>query len=128
MVGALTTPEDGKPTISKKQIRLITSWLAKMEPAKIKPPKEPFDPVSVAAGKKLFKKKCKACHGKEGKKPLKGNPYVAGQKRSYLYIQLKDIQSKARKTPKTIGMYNIIKKMSDQQFNSLADYLSQIKR
>jgi len=128
MRGALTTPEDGKPTITKEEIKTIVAWLAKQEPAKPKPPKSPFDPKSVEAGKKLYKKKCKSCHGKEGKKPLKGNPYIAGQKHAYLMIQMKDIQSKVRKTGKTAGMYGIIKKMSEEQLTSLADYLSQIDR
>lgn len=128
MKGALTLPETGEPTITKDEIKEIISWLAEQEPAKIKPPKEPLDPDSVAAGKKLFKKKCKACHGKEGKKPLKGNPYVAGQKRDYLLIQMEDIKTKARKTSKTAGMYAVVKKMDEAQLNSLADYLSQVER
>ncbi len=128
MRGALTTPEDGKPTISKETIKLISAWLAKQEPAKPKPPKQPIDPASAEAGKKLYKKKCKSCHGKEGKKPLKGYPIVAGQKHSYILVQLRDIQSKARKTAKTAGMYTAIKKMSDKDFTALADYLSQIDR
>ena len=43
-------------------------------------------------------------------------------------IQMEDIKSKARKTPKTAGMYAIVKKMDDAQLNSLADYLSQVER
>ena len=128
MRGALTVPETGKPTIAKKDLQQIVDWLASQEPAKVTPPKDPLDPASVEAGKELFKKKCKACHGPEGKKPLKGNPYVAGQKRDYLLIQMEDIKSKARKTPKTAGMYAIVKKMDDAQLSSLADYLSQVER
>lgn len=128
MQGALLSASDNKPRVSNDEVKLIAKWLAKQKPADLKAPKTPLDPASVAAGKKLFKSKCKACHGVEGKKPLKGNPYVAGQKRDYLFVQLQDIKSKARKTPKSAAMYGIVKKMTDEQFANLADYLSQVDR
>jgi len=128
MRGALLSVSDNKPRVSKDEVKLIAKWLAKQKPADLKPPKTPLDPASVKAGKKLFKKKCRSCHGAEGKKPLKGNPYLAGQKRNYLFTQLQDIKSKARKTPKTAAMYGIVKKMTDEQFATLADYLSQVDR
>lgn len=128
MQGALISASDNTPRVSKEEIKLIAKWLAEQKPADLQPPKEPLDPASVAAGKELFQSKCKSCHGKEGLKPLKGNPYVAGQKRSYLLTQMQDIQSKARKTPKSAGMYGIVKKMTNEQFETLADYLSQVDR
>ena len=128
MRGALIRAVDGQPSISKDEIKQIAKWLAAQEPAGLKPPKEPLDPASVEAGKALFDKKCKSCHGKEGKKPLKGYPFVAGQKRAYIYTQMQDIKSKARVTPKTAPMYAIVKKMSDDDFANLADYLSQVDR
>ncbi len=129
MRGALTIPETGEPTITKEEIKLISAWLSKQEPPKLKAPKAPIDPASAAAGKDLYKKKCKACHGKEGKKPAnKNNPIIAGQKHAYIMIQINDIKSKARKTSKTAPMYASVKKLSDEQIKSLADYLSQIDR
>lgn len=128
MRGALIRAVDGKPSISQEEIKLVSKWLAKQEPADLMPPKEPLDPASVEAGKDLFKKKCKSCHGKEGKKPLKGYPYVAGQKRAYILTQMQDIKTKARTGGKTAAMYGVIKKMSDADFESLADYLSQVDR
>ncbi len=128
MRGALTIPETGEPTITKEEIKLISAWLAKQEPAKPKAPKQPIDPASAEAGKKLYKKKCKSCHGKEGKKPLKGNPIVAGQKHAYIINQINDIKTKARKTGKTAAMFGAVKKLTDEQIVSLADYLSQIDR
>lgn len=127
MRGVMVTPE-GKERITSEQIKTIANWLANMEPAKPTPPKEPFAAESVAAGKKLFKKKCKVCHGKEGKKPKKGYPYVAGQKRSYLVTQMLDMKSKARKSGKSNTMFPVIKKIKDADIESLADYLSQIDR
>ncbi len=127
MKGVMVTP-DGKERITLDQIKTIAQWLAKLEPAKPIAPEKPFDAKSVAAGKKLYKKKCKVCHGKEGKKPKKGYPYVAGQKRAYLVIQMKDMKSKARKSGKSNTMFPVIKKIKDDQIESLADYLSQIDR
>ncbi|MCW8916957.1 MAG: c-type cytochrome [Magnetovibrio sp.] len=128
MQGALIAVKDNKPRVSKKEIKQIAKWLSKQKPADLQPPKTPLDPASVEAGKKLFQQKCKACHGKEGMKPLKGNPYVAGQKRNYIFTQLQDIKSQARKTPKSAAMFGIVKKMNDDQFAQLADYLSQVDR
>ncbi|MBL6931688.1 MAG: c-type cytochrome [Rhodospirillales bacterium] len=128
MRGALVTPEENKPTITKDEIKLIAAYLSKEEPAKPKAPTEPIDPESAAAGEKLYKKKCKSCHGKEGKKPLKGNPIIAGQKHNYLTIQISDIKSKARSTGKTAAMFAAVKNLTDEQIKSLADYLSQIDR
>lgn len=128
MRGALVVPVKNTPTITKDEIKLMAKWLSKQTPADLKPPKTPLDPASVAAGKDLYKKKCKSCHGAEGKKPTKGNPYVVGQKRAYLMTQMLDIQSRARKTPKLAGMYGVVKKMSEEQFGNLADYLSQVDR
>ncbi|OEJ66693.1 c-type cytochrome [Magnetovibrio blakemorei] len=130
MQGALVSPSGDKnvPRISKEEIKQVAKWLSEQKPADLKEPKEPLDAASVAAGETLFKQKCKACHGNEGMKPLKGNPYLAGQKRNYIFAQLQDIKSQARKTAKTAPMYGIVKKMTDEEFASLADYLSQVDR
>lgn len=130
MQGALLSPsgDTNVPRISPEEIKQVAKWLSEQEPAELQAPKEPLDPASVEAGKDLFKKKCKACHGDEGLKPLKGNPYLAGQKRNYILTQLQDIKSQARETKKTKPMYGIVKKMTDEEFASLADYLSQVDR
>lgn len=127
MRGALLTAK-GEPRISKAEIKLVSKWLAKQKPADLKEPKTPLDTASVEAGKKLFKKKCRSCHGKEGTKPLKGTPFLAGQKRNYVFTQLQDIKSKARTSKKVKAMYATVKKMNDDDFGNLADYLSQVER
>ncbi len=127
MRGALVTPE-GESRLNKDQIKQIATWLSKLPPAKPQPPKEPIDAQRIEDGAKLYKKRCRSCHGKEGKKPIKGYPYVAGQKRAYLVTQMKDIRDKARTNGKTKAMYAIIKKLKDEDFELLADYLSQIDR
>ena len=127
MKGALVTAE-GERRITTDEVKMLAKWLSKLPPADLKPPKTPLDPASVEAGEKLYAKKCKACHGKEGKKPLKGNPFVAGQKRAYLYTQLVDIRDKNRASKKLAGMVGVVKKMSDDDLGNLADYLSQVDR
>jgi len=128
MRGALLRAVDGKPSISDEEIKLVAKWLSEQKPADMKEPKEPLDPASIAAGEKLFKKKCRSCHGPDGMKPLKGNPYLAGQKRKYIFTQLVDIRSKDRDSKKVKPMYGIVKKMTDEDFTNLANYLSQIDR
>ena len=128
MRGALIRAVDNKPSVSKAEIKQIAVWLSKQKPADLKAPKEPLDPASVKAGKDLFKKRCRTCHGPEGKRPLKGNPYLAGQKRNYLFVQLQDIRSKDRKSKRVAAMYGIVKRLTDEDFANLADYLSQVDR
>lgn len=128
MKGALVTPLVLKPTISADEINLITTWLAKQEPAPLKKPETPVDPQSIAAGKKLFSAKCSVCHGAEGKYPHPGTPYVAGQKRSYLLIQMQDIKSRERELYDWKAMRRVMNKVSPKQMEQLADYLSQVDR
>ena len=128
MQGALLRADNNQPSVSKDDIKQIALYLSEQPPADLKPPKEPLDPASIAAGEDLFKKKCRSCHGPEGKKPLRGNPYVAGQKRAYLFTQLQDIRNKDRTSTRVKPMYNIVKKMTDEDFANLADYLSQVDR
>ena len=128
MRGALVTPE-GEHRITTDEIKAISAWLSKLEPAKPVPPETPVDPAHVEKGAKLYKKlKCRTCHGPDGRKPLKGYPYIAGQKRAYIITQLKDIRDKARTNGKSKMMYPNVRKASDQQIERLADYLSQIDR
>ena len=127
MRGALITPE-GKPRISNDHIKQIATWLSKMEPAKPQAPEQAVDLKQIKQGAKLYKKKCRSCHGKGGLKPLKGSPIIAGQKRGYLIIQTKDIRDKKRTSGKSKTMAAVVKKMTDEQIETIADYLSQIDR
>jgi len=127
MRGALVTPE-GEPRITKEEVQKIADWLAAMEPAKPNPPKD-LKPEDIAAGEKLYKKKrCQTCHGKRGDKPLKGYPYIAGQKYEYIINQMKDIRDKKRTNGKTKVMLNFVKKLSDDQIAQIAAWLSTIDR
>lgn len=128
MRGALVTPE-GEVRLSKEEIKQVANWLAGLPPAAPKPPQEPISADRMKAGKKFYKKaKCQTCHGKDGKKPLKGYPYVAGQKRAYLIIQMTDIRDKHRTNGKSKVMLPFVKKLGDEDIALLADYLSQVDR
>lgn len=126
MKGALVTPE-GEPRLTEQEIKDVSDWLAAMEPAKPAVPETPPSEESLKKGKKLYKK-CKSCHGKEGKKPLKGYPYIAGQKKAYIVTQMKDIRDKVRTNGKSKMMRATVKKLKDADIEALADYLSQIDR
>jgi cytochrome c553 len=126
MRGALVAP-DGSFRITSDDIKQMADWMTDLPPAKPKTPETPIPAENIAAGKKLFKK-CVACHGKEGKKPLKGYPYVAGQKREYVFMQLIDIRDKVRTNGKTKLMMPFVKKLSNEQIAMIAEYLSQVDR
>ncbi len=128
MKGALVT-SDGEPRISEQKIKDVAEWLSSLKPAKPTPPETPVDAGRLEEGRKLFKElKCLTCHGKEGRKPLKKYPYLAGQKRPYIVTQIKDIRDKKRTNGKSKLMYANVKKITDEQVEILADYLSQIDR
>ncbi len=127
MRGSLVTAE-GELRITKDEIKQIVDWLADEPPA---PPikMEEISEERLKAGAAAFKKgKCRTCHGKEGKKPLKGYPFIAGQKRSYIVIQMTDIRDGHRTNGRTKVMVPFIKKMDDEKIALIADYLSRIDR
>lgn len=115
--------------VSKPQMKKIADWLAKESPAPLNDDTKNLDPSRVANGKKLYSNlKCQNCHGKAGKKPLKGMPYVAGQKKEYLVNQMVDLASGVRKNGKSGMMKPFIKKASADDIELLAEYLSQVDR
>lgn len=127
MRGALTTPE-GDMRLSKQEIKDVSEWLASLEPAAPKE-QEPLSDAQRKAGEKLYRKyQCQVCHGKEGKKPKKAHPYIAGQKRSYIINQIKDIREKIRTNGLSKTMVPFSKRVSDEDIEILADYLSRIDR
>ncbi|MBF0454111.1 MAG: c-type cytochrome [Magnetococcales bacterium] len=115
--------------VSTDQMKKIADWLASETPAPLHKDTAKLDPSRVASGEKLYDKlKCQNCHGKEGKKPLKGMPYIAGQKQEYLALQMIDLQSGVRKNGKSGMMKSFIKRASDEDIQLIADYLSQVDR
>jgi len=127
MTGALITPE-GEVRISDEDIAKIASWLSEQPPAKVKPLETPLSADQVKAAKKLYKKKCRACHGKGALKPLKNYPIIAGQNKAYIIAQVNDVKNKIRRNGKIKAMYGMVKKLNDEEIDLLASYLSQIDR
>ncbi len=128
MKGSLVAP-DGKARITPAEIKLISKWLSEKTPLVWPEPETPVSAEMVEEGKALYKKKnCRACHGKAGRKPLKGYPFLAGQKQAYLTAQMIDIKTKARTNGKSKAMYPFVKKLEDAQLDAIAAYLSIEKR
>jgi cbb3-type cytochrome c oxidase subunit III len=112
--------------VNPEQMKAIADWLAGLPAAQLKVAQPPAAD-QVAKGKDLYKKYgCQACHGPDGTKPLKGYPKVAGQKRNYIAIQMKDIRDGHRKNGKSGTMVPFAKKTSDADIDALADFLSQV--
>ncbi|MCW2306488.1 c-type cytochrome [Rhodobium gokarnense] len=128
MRGALVTA-DGEVRITDEEIKLVSTWLSDMEPAPVQPLEPPVTEERMAAGAAAYKKgRCRTCHGPEGKKPLKGYPYIAGQKRNYIIAQMTDTREKIRTNGRSKLMFPFVRKMEDEEIALIADYLSQIDR
>ncbi len=84
--------------------------------------------VIAADGAALYKDKtCVACHGKDAKTPLMPNyPKVAGQNKDYAKQQMLDIKTGARSNGQTAAMKGIMHLVSDEEIETLADYLSSL--
>ena len=115
--------------VSKVQMKKIAKWLAKQPPAPLHKDTKSLDPARVSKGAAIYKKlKCKNCHGKDGTKPLRGMPFVAGQKKGYLVDQMVDLKSGVRKNGKSGMMKSFIKKASAADIELMAEFLSQVDR
>lgn len=125
MRGALIAP-DGSKRVSDDDIAAITAWLAALPAADLPADQPALDADKTAAAQKLFTQKCQSCHGKDGTKPLKGYPVIAGQKRAYILAQVKDIRDKARANGRTGMMAPFVAKLADADIELLADYISRV--
>ncbi|MBF0444456.1 MAG: c-type cytochrome [Magnetococcales bacterium] len=115
--------------VDKQQMKKIADWLAEEAPAPLQESSKTLDKARVAQGEKIYKKlKCKTCHGDGGNKPLKGKPYLAGQKKQYLVLQMQDMKSGIRKNGQSGTMKGFIKKASEKDIELMAEYLSQVSR
>jgi cytochrome c553 len=64
---------------------------------------------------------CAACHGVDGNSLIPINPTLAGQHPEYLYKQLRDYKSAARRNPIMAGM---VAGLSDADMRNLAAYFA----
>jgi cytochrome c553 len=67
---------------------------------------------------------CTACHGEGGASKLPENPILAGQQYYYLYLQLKDFKSGARKSD---IMGPLVQPLQPEQMKLLAQFFSKQK-
>ena len=67
---------------------------------------------------------CTACHGENGNSINSNWPNLAGQKKTYLEIQLKEFRDGTRKDPL---MSEFAKKLSDEKISDIAIYYSKQK-
>ena len=126
MRGALVTP-DGQMRVTDDEIKIIAAWLAGLPSAGPQVHDPALSPERIAQGKAVFNKfNCRTCHGVDGKKPLRGYPKVAGQKADYIAEQIRDIRDGARTNSRSRLMVPFAKRLSDEQINAVADYLSQV--
>lgn len=79
-------------------------------------------------GKVLFKK-CVSCHGQDGygKKSQKA-PLIAGQFDWYVKDQIMQIRDEVRVNKNTKKMYPFVKKLSDNEIEDLAAYISSMSK
>lgn len=76
------------------------------------------DPIEAKA------KVCAACHGENGVPQLKTTPVIWGQNAGYMFLQLRDFQSGARKNDL---MSPIAAALAKEDLLPLATYFSQLK-
>ena len=70
-------------------------------------------------------KACIACHGADGNTPINDfTPKLAGQNKTYLVQQMKDIASGARSNGQTAQMKGIASALSDDEIEAISAYLS----
>ena len=112
--------------VDDDQILSISTWLASL-PAPAPAPVENAE--RVAQGADLYKKSgCLSCHGPEGKKPLPTYPYLAGAKKDYTALQIKDIRDGVRTNGKIKLMVSYAKKLNDEQIELISEYLATVAR
>lgn len=115
--------------VSAPERAAIADYLAKADPAKVKPLDPPIDDARRAAGKEAYAKGgCQTCHGPDGLKPLAGYPIVGGAKRDYLVLQMTEIRDGIRKNGKVAAMLPFAKRLDEAKIAAIADYLSQVER
>lgn len=118
------TAETMKPMVedlSEGDMRALADFLGTLP--------RPSTIQAASPGKQLYMTKtCVACHGKDGIKPiLKTYPSLAGQDKAYIVAQAKDIQGATRKNGGSNAMQPVMHLVSDQELDSIAEFLANVK-
>lgn len=115
--------------VNDDELQKIAAFLAATPPAKPRKPAEPIDAATLDKGKDAYLKAgCTTCHGPAGTKPLASYPYIAGMKREYLVLQMKEMRDGPRTNGRSKLMLPFAKKLKDDQIELIATYLSQVER
>ena len=115
--------------VNAEERAAIADFLSKVPAPKPRPANPPLTLEQIAAGKDAYTKGgCITCHGVDGLKPQATYPGLAGMKREYLVLQMKEIRDGVRKGGKVALMVPFSKKLDDAKTEAIADYLSQIER
>jgi len=80
-------------------------------------------PGDIADGKEFAQSACAGCHGADGISSTAGIPNVAGQRPSYLFLELKAYQSGGRTNP---AMNTSVKFISDDALVKVAAYYASL--
>ncbi len=95
-----------------------------------------FDEAKAAAGRELYKggnlqtgiPACQACHGPTGSGMAGiGYPQLGGQYVEYTLAQLKAFKDGARSNDDKELMRSIVKKLSDEDMDAVANYIASLK-
>ncbi len=95
------------------------------------------DKKKIAKGKKIYYEgapergvyACVNCHGKKGMGRDPNNhifPVIGGQMKEYLVKQLQDFKSGQRRNDPAGMMVDVAKRLSDEEIEAVADYLSSL--
>ena len=107
------------------ELKAITAWLATQAP----PAVVAGDAAKVARGAEAYANSaCGGCHGDGGSKPLEAMPVVAGQKKDYVLLQIKEIRGGVRTNGQAGMMKDVIEHLSDDDAEAIAEYLSSTER
>jgi len=107
------------------ELKAIAAWLATQAP----PPLVAGDAAKVAHGAEAYSNAaCGGCHGDGGAKPLENMPVVAGQKKDYTLLQIKEIRGAVRTNGQAQMMKDVVEHLSDDDAEAIAEYLSSTER
>ena len=82
----------------------------------------PSGAEDLAEGEKLYKKVCRACHGPTAK-GMASFPKLTGHDVEYLVMRLEQYRSGEKVGPNSALMANRVKKLTDEDFANVANYI-----
>jgi len=114
--------------VSDAEIEAIAQWLATLPGSA----GVAGDTKLMAKGAEIYKSKdtnCIGCHGADANTPLRPDhfPKLAGQNKTYIITQMKDIRDGVRNNGQTIVMTGITHGLSNEDIEALAEWLASLK-